>query len=114
MIIIAFKALFLAHAPDGEAEKHRCVIETPNLYKLFVVVVKNQEQAIEVSKKFVRDEGIQSILLCPGFAYKDIAELKDAVGENVGLFVARGDGPSNRVSMEVMIREGFLQEKGKG
>jgi len=44
---MAFKALFLAHAPDAEAEKHRCVIETPKYYKLFVVVVKNQKQAIE-------------------------------------------------------------------
>ncbi|MFQ6084631.1 MAG: DUF6506 family protein, partial [Candidatus Aminicenantia bacterium] len=45
---MAFKALFLAHAPDGDAGRHRCVVETPNYYKLFVVVVKDQEQAIEV------------------------------------------------------------------
>ena len=47
---MAFKVLFLAHAPDAEAEIHNCVIETPKFYKLFVVVVKGQEQAIEVSK----------------------------------------------------------------
>ena len=113
MIIIAFKALFLAHAPDGDAEKHRCAIETPKFYKLFVIVVNNQEQAIEMSQKFVKEEGVQSILLCPGFTYKDIAEIKEAVGEKIGIFVARGDGPSNRISMEVMIREGFLPEKGR-
>ena len=110
---MAFKVLFLAHAPDGEAEKHRCVIETSKYYKLFVVVVKDQEQAVEACKEFVEKEGVKSILLCPGFTHKDIAELSAAFGKNVGVFVARGDGPSNRVSMEVMTREGWFSEKGR-
>lgn len=110
---MAFKVLFLAHAPDAEAEKHRCVVETPKYYKLFVVVVKDQEQAIEICKKAVKDEGIQSILLCPGFTHRDIAEISAAVGEKVGVFVARGDGPSNRISLEVMRSEGWFLEKGR-
>ncbi|RLF43150.1 MAG: hypothetical protein DRN17_06755 [Thermoplasmata archaeon] len=109
---MVFRVLFLAHAPDAEAEKHRCVIETSK-YKLFVVVVKDQEQAIEVCKKVVKEEGIHSILLCPGFTHRDVAEISEVVGENVGVFVARGDGPSNRISMEVMRREGWFSEKGK-
>jgi len=109
---MAFKVLFLAHAPDAETEKHRCVIETLK-YKLFVVVVKDQRQAIEVCKKFVKEEGVQSILLCPGFKHKDVAEIQETVGENVGVFVARGDGPSNKASMEVMRREGWFLEKGR-
>ncbi|RKY49014.1 MAG: hypothetical protein DRP88_00835 [Candidatus Neomarinimicrobiota bacterium] len=109
---MAFKTLFLAHAPDAEAEKHRCIIETSR-YKLFVVVVKDQEQAIEVCKKLVKEEGIHSILLCPGFTHRDVAEIREAVGENVGVFVARGDGPSNRISMEVMKKEGWFSEKGE-
>jgi len=110
---MAFKALFLAHAPDGEAEKYRYVIETPRYYKLFVVVAKDQKQAIEVCKKAVKEEGVQSILLCPGFTHRDVAEISEAVGENVGIFVARGDGPSNKISMEVMTSEGWFSEKGK-
>ena len=110
---MAFKVLFLAHAPDGEEGKHRCVIETPKYYKLFVVVVKDQMQAIEVCKKVVKEEGIQSILLCPGFTHRDIAEISEAVGEDAGVFVARGDGPSNRISMEVMRSEGWFSEKGR-
>jgi len=108
---MAFKVLFLAHAPDAETEKNRCVIETPKYYKLFVVVVKDQDQAIEVCKKVVKEEDIQAILLCPGFTHRDIAEISEAVGENVGVFVARGDGPSNRISMEVMRSEGWFSEK---
>jgi len=111
---MAFKALFLAHAPDGEAEKYRCVIATPRYYKLFVVVVRDQEEAIQVCKKAVKEEGIQSILLCPGFTHRDVAEISEAVGENVGVFVARGDGPSNKISREVMTGEGWFLEKKKG
>ncbi|RKZ28490.1 hypothetical protein DRQ26_00985 [bacterium] len=111
VIVMAFNVLFLAHAPDAEAEKHRCVIETPKYYKLFAVVVREQEEAIEICKKYVKEQGIQSILLCPGFTHKDIAEISEAVGENVGVFVARGDGPSNRASMEAMKKEGFFQKR---
>jgi len=109
---MVFKALFLAHAPDADAEKHRCVIETSKYYKLFVVVVRDQEQAVEVCKKIVEEEGVQSILLCPGFTHRDVAEISEAVGENVGVFVARGDGPSNRNSIKVMRSEGWFKEKG--
>ncbi len=101
---MAFKVLFLAHAPDAEPKKHGCVIETSK-YKLFVEVVKDQNQAIKVCKKLVKKEGIHSILLCPGFTHGNVAQIAEAVGENVGVFVARGDGPSNRVSLEVMQRE---------
>jgi hypothetical protein len=105
-----FKVAFLAHAPDAEPEKHRCVIETAK-YKLFVVVVKVQAQAVKVCKKLVEEEGIHSILLCPGFAHRDVAEIAEAVGTNVAVAVARGDGPSNRVSAEVRKRAGWFSEK---
>jgi len=109
---MAFKVVFLAHAPDAEPEKHKCVIETSR-YKLFVLVVKDQGQAVEVCKKLVKEEGIHSILLCPGFAHRDVAEIAEAVGKNVAVAVARGDGPSTRVSTEVRKREGWFSEKGK-
>ncbi len=104
---MAFNVAFLAHAPDADPEQHRCVIETPK-YKLSVVVVRDQNQAVEVCKKLVKDEGIHSILLCPGFTHKDVAEIAEAAGSNVAVAVARGDGPSNRVSTEVRKREGWL------
>jgi len=104
---MAFKVLFIAHTPDAEPEKHQCVVETPK-YKLMVRLVKNQEQAVEVCKKLVREEGIHSILLCPGFTHQNVAEISEAVGENVGVSVARGDGPSSKVAKEVMKREGWF------
>ena len=106
---MAFKVAFLAHAPDADPEKHRCVIEMSR-FKLFVVVVKDQNQAVEVCKKLVKDEGIHSILLCPGFTHRNVAQISSAVGEKVGVTVARGDGPSNRSSMEVMKKEGWFSD----
>jgi len=107
---MAFKVVFLAHAPDADPEKHRCVIETPK-YKLFVRVVKDQGQAVEVCKNLVKQEGIHSILLCPGFTHGNIAEIAQAAGKDVGVSVARGDGPSTRVSMQVMEKEGWFSKQ---
>ena len=104
---MAFKVLFLAHAPDAEPEKHQCVVETSK-YKLLVKLVKNQEQAVEVCKKLVREEGIHSILLCPGFTHQNVAEISEAAGKDVGVSVSRGDGPSGKVAKEVMKREGWF------
>jgi len=102
-----FKTLFLAHTPDADPEMHKSVIETSK-YKLFVALVRNLNQAIEVCKRYAKDEGIHSILLCPGFTHKEIAEISEAVGKNVGISVARGDGPSGRIAMEVMKKEGWF------
>ena len=104
---MAFKVGFVAHAPDGDAEKHRCVIETGK-YKLVAIVAKDQKQAVEACRKLAQDEGIHSICLCPGFTHRDIAEIAEKVGERVSVTVARGDGPSNRIVMEVMKREGWF------
>ncbi len=104
---MAFKVVFIAHTPDAEPEKHQCVVETSK-YKLLVRLVKNQEQAVEVSKKLVKEEGIHSVLLCPGFTHQNVAEISKAVGENVGISVARGDGPSSKIAKEVMKKEGWF------
>ena len=107
-----FKVAFLAHTPDAKPDKHRCVIETSK-FRLFSVLVRNQRQAVEVSKGLVKDEGIHSICLCAGFTHREIAEISEAAGKNVGVSVARGDGPSHRIAMEVLKREGCLSEEGK-
>lgn len=108
---MAFNVVFVAHAPDAEPEKHGCLIETSK-YRLFVRVVRNQAQAVEVCQDLVKREGIHAILLCPGFTHMNIAELAEAVGEGVGIFVARGDSPSNRVVAEVMEKEGWFSREG--
>ena len=104
---MAFKALLLVHAPDADKDKHRCFIDTGK-YQLDVVIVKNQAEALDVSARLFREKGIESILLCPGFTHQDIAEIVRATDHKVAVCVARGDGPSNRISMEALGRAGFF------
>jgi hypothetical protein len=103
---MAFKALFLAHAPDADYEKHNSVIDTGK-YKLFTFVVKNQEEAIKVSKSIYEKEQIDAIMLCPGFTHRDVSELFEALDGKVSVNVSRGDGPSNRISQPAIQREFF-------
>jgi len=101
---MAFKALLLAHAPDADFEKHNNVIDTGR-YKLWTFVVKNQDEAMEVSKRIHQKEKIDAIMLCPGFTHKDVAEIFQALDGQVSVSVSRGDGPSNRISFPAIQRE---------
>ncbi len=109
---MAFKVLFLAHAPDADKEKHRSAITT-GMYQLFSVVVRDQAESIEVCRDFVEKENIDSVLLCPGFTHSDVAEIVKAVGKKVAVSVARGDGPSGKVSLAARRREGYLAKRTK-
>ena len=104
---MTFKALFIAHAPDADYEKHRNVINT-GMYKLYSVVVKTQEEAIQVSKEYWQNESIEAIMLCPGFKHGDVAEIFEAVEGKVSVNVSRGDGPSSKISMEALKKAGFF------
>ena len=104
---MTFKVLFIAHAPDADYKKHRTVIDT-GMYKLFSIVVKTQEEALQVSKDYLQNESIEAILLCPGFKHGDVAEIFEAVEGKVSVNVARGDGPSSRISMEALKKAGFF------
>lgn len=103
---MAFKALFIAHAPDADFEKHRSIIETGR-YRLFTVVVKSQQEALKVSKDIYEKENIQAIILCPGFTHTDVAEIFQALGGKVSVNVARGDSLSNKIAQEVIKKEYF-------
>ena len=51
-----------------------------------------------------RREFIQSCF-AQEFTHRNVAEITEAVGGNVSVAVARGDGPSSRVSAEIRRRE---------
>jgi predicted aconitase len=101
---MAFKAVFIAHAPDADPEKHRTLIETGK-YKLYTVVVKSQEEALVVSKDLYEKEKIDSIVLCPGFTHKEVAEIFEALDNRVAVCVSRGDGPSSKITGPILQRE---------
>lgn len=102
-----FTALFLAHSPDADPDRDRTLIDT-GMYKLFSVVVRDQRQGLEVCRRLVAEEGVQSILLCPGHTNADVGEIATAVGDQVGVSVARGDSRSGRVAAKAMEEAGWF------
>jgi len=100
---MSFNVLFMAHAPDADGQKHRNEIVTGK-YCLYTVVVRNQAEAINIAREFVQEKSIDVILLCPGFTHSDVAELYNEFGGRVGVSVARGDGPSNKISAQARSR----------
>lgn len=107
---MAFKVLFIAHAPDADKYEHRSSINT-GMYHLYTVVLKNQEEALEISREFVENFSIDCVLLCPGFTNKNVAEISSVVGENVAVAVSRGDGPGNKTTLAARKREGYPPRK---
>ena len=110
---MAFRVLFLAHAPDADGEIHRSAIDT-GMYQLHSVVVRTQQEALGVCRAFLSKESVDSILLCPGFTHNDVAEITQLAGDNVAVSVARGDGPSSRASLRARRREGYLSRRPTG
>jgi hypothetical protein len=105
---MSFNVLFIAHAPDADKRKHRSEIDTGK-YHLFSAVVRNQTEAIDIVKEIVNDRNIDTILLCPGFTHLDVAEIYKVLDGRVGVAVARGDGPSNRISAQARRREDYAK-----
>ncbi|MEF8874387.1 MAG: DUF6506 family protein [Candidatus Thermoplasmatota archaeon] len=102
-----FKALFMAEAPDANKEEDKAVIETGK-YKLFVNLVRGKEEALEVAQKYKEEHSIHSVLLCPGFTHEDVGEISKKLGDDVGVTVARGDGPSGQIAKEAMGKAGWF------
>lgn len=48
------------------------------MYRLFTVVVRDQVEAMETCEDFHGQEGIDAVLLCPGFTHRDVAEITRA------------------------------------
>ena len=102
-----FNALFLAHAKDADPEKHRAFIDT-GLYRIDMVICKNQTEALEIVTKMMREKRLDSIMLCPGFTHADVAEIAAATGHKVAVCPARGDGPASRIAGEALAKAGAI------
>jgi hypothetical protein len=102
-MIMSFNVLCMVHSPDADPQQHRSLIDTGQ-YKLFTVVVKDQTQALEVAQVMNAEQPLDSIMLCPGFTHLDVAQLYEALNAKVGICVARGDPPSNKISLRARQR----------
>ena len=84
--------------------KDRSVLDTSK-YTCYTVLVQNQVQALEECQKLVQKEGVNSITFCPGFSDKDVAQISDIVGENVGICVARGDSNNSKIVSKLIEQD---------
>jgi hypothetical protein len=108
---MAFKSAFVIMAPDGDPKRHRATIKTSKLELVAVVVgLMNFDQAVDVCKNLVQNEGVQAIILCPGFHHEAVARVRNAVGQGVAVNVARGDVPSGMITGKILAKEGWFPE----
>jgi len=84
MVQVKPKAAFMFWVPDADPTKHRATISLDSV-DMVVVAVRNYDQAVEVSKKLVK-EGAMAIELCSGFGNIGVARVAEAVkGVPVGV-----------------------------
>ena len=108
---MAFKAAFVAMAPGADPKTHRASIKTPKFeFTAVIADLGNFDQAVDVCKDLVQNEGVQALTLCPGFSHEAVAKVANAVGEGVPINVARGDVPSGRITGEILRKEGWFPE----
>ena len=108
---MAFRAGFVVMVPDADPEIHRASIKTPK-FELTTVLIQlmNSDQAVDVCTELVQKEGIQSLILCPGFSHEAVAKVRNAVGEGVAINVTRGDVQSTMMTAEILTEEGWFPE----
>jgi len=103
-----FRSAFIAMVPDADPSQHRGVVCT-SLYELTTVLVRDEDEAVRMCGELVRRDGVRSLLLCPGFTNRGVARIAEAVGEQISVNVARGDGPSNAAARRAMEEAGFFK-----
>ncbi len=87
---MALKAAFIFLAPEGNPDKDRQTVITPQV-ELTAVAVANYKEAEVLAVKLV-EEGIAAIELCGGFGNKGTARIADAVAGKAAVGVVRFDG----------------------
>lgn len=92
---------------EVDSAKDRSVLDTRK-YTCYTVLVQNQVQAVEECQKLVQNEGVNSITFCPGFSDKDVAQISDLLGENVGICIARGDSNNSKIVTRLMEEDNDL------
>ncbi|HMA61952.1 MAG TPA: DUF6506 family protein [bacterium] len=103
-----FKSGLIVHVPDANPNQDKTELKTET-YSLEVRMVQNQKQAVDAAREMA-DQGVDSLMLCPGFTNEDVAKISQAVGKKTGVTVARGDGPSSKIAQEAMAKAGWFNK----
>ncbi|MDP2931285.1 MAG: DUF6506 family protein [Chloroflexota bacterium] len=106
---MALKAAFIMLAPDGDPLKHRASVKTGKLEITTVAVsLFDFDEAVDVCRNLVRDEGIQALFLCAYFSHEEVARVARAVSEKVPVHAARSDVPGAMKMSAMYMTEGWF------
>jgi hypothetical protein len=104
-----FKAAAVIMAMGADPARHRAKVKGDQ-FEIATVAVPlfDFEKAASVCKELVEKEGVQSLVLCPGFTHEGVAMIRAAVGEGLPINIARGDVPSTLATAQILTQEGWL------
>jgi hypothetical protein len=104
-----FKAASIIMAKGADPTEHRASVKGDGFeYSMVAAPLFDFEQAARVAKELVEQQGIQAIILCPGFTHEGVAIVRQAVGEEVAINTSRGDVPSTMITAQILTKEGWL------
>lgn len=87
---------YLILVPNVDPKIDRSVIKKDN-YKCITVLVNNEDEALDIAKELIESEDIHAFILCPGFSNSYVGAISSALGDNIAVNVARGDGKSSKI-----------------
>lgn len=87
---------YLILVPNVDPKVDRSIIKKEN-YKCITVLVNNEDEALDLAEGLVESEDIKAFILCPGFSNSSVGLISTALGEDIAVNVARGDGKSAKL-----------------
>lgn len=92
---------YLILVPNVDSKLDRSIIKKDN-YKCITVLINDEDEALDVAKELLKSEDIHAFILCPGFSNSSVGTISSALGENISVNVARGDGKSTKIVDEII------------
>ena len=106
-MVLIFAFVFMA--PGADPKKDRALIKIGNVENISLGInMRDFDEAARVCKDLVEKEGVQAVLLCPGFTHAGVAKVAEAVGNRAAISVARTDNEGTQIMGEILKEEGFI------
>lgn len=102
----ALKELFLIKVPNLDSDTPRTEIVLPH-YEFYTVLVEDYQMALEEGQRIVKEKGIHAVILCAGFSNEEVGDLTRALGNDVGVLIARGDGRTSGIVDQAIEKAGW-------
>ena len=102
----ALKELFIIKVPQVDSDTARTEIILPH-YEFYTVLVEDYQMALDEGQKIVNEKNIHAVILCAGFNNEEVGGITHALGDKVGVLVARGDSRSSAIVNQAIEDAGW-------